>query len=116
MSQEKEIILLESKGASSLKTKIHPVISTYSPSSVGSIHEATSLLSLRTRKLYFTCSAVQTLRVIGGLAIRNMANYFLEVQINLYHTKPKLSFFFKQELYGNPMNNTLKMLSRKLTY
>lgn len=89
------MILLESKGASSLKTKIHPVISTDSPSSAVSIHEATSLLSLRTKKLYFTCSAVQTLRVI----IRNMANYFLEVQINLYHAKPKLSYFLAGTLW-----------------
>lgn len=112
------MILLGSKGASSLKNKNISVISTDSPSSVVSIYEATSLLS-PTKKLYLTCSAVQILRVIKEQTMRNMANYFLEVQIkiNLYHAKPNLSFFFFwQVLYGNPMNNALRMLFRKLTY
>lgn len=94
------MILLGSKGASSLKTKIYPVISTDSPSSVVSIYEAISLLS-PTKKLYLTCPAVQTLRVIKEQAMRNMVDYFLEVQIkiNLYHAKPNLSFFLAGTLW-----------------
>ena len=63
-----------------------------------------------TEKLYFICLALQVPVVIyvAGhnlpvqktlVVVRNRVNYLLEVQLNLYHAKTKLSFFLAGTLW-----------------